>query len=55
MQKYYVKGGKNSNGKHGFIFSDAKGSYVYVVDRNDKVVRRDVKTGMIFSGAVYAI
>ncbi|HEX3846762.1 MAG TPA: aromatic amino acid ammonia-lyase [Steroidobacteraceae bacterium] len=23
MQKYYVKGGKNSNGKHGFIFSDA--------------------------------
>lgn len=23
MLKYYVKGGKNSNGKHGFIFSDA--------------------------------
>jgi histidine ammonia-lyase len=23
MMKYYVKGGKNSNGKHGFIFSNA--------------------------------
>jgi histidine ammonia-lyase len=23
MQKYYVKGGKNSNGQHGFIFSNA--------------------------------
>jgi RND family efflux transporter MFP subunit len=29
------------------VLSDAKGSYVYVVDQNDKVVRRDVKTGML--------
>lgn len=29
------------------LLSDAKGSFVYIVDRNDKVVRRDVKTGMI--------
>jgi RND family efflux transporter MFP subunit len=29
------------------IMSDEKGSYVYVVDRNDKVERRDVKTGTV--------
>jgi RND family efflux transporter MFP subunit len=29
------------------ILSDAKGSYVYIVDRNNKVVRRDIKTGII--------
>jgi len=27
--------------------SDEKGSYVYVVDRNNKVERRDVKTGTV--------
>lgn len=29
------------------VLSDNKGSYVYIVDRNNKVVRRDVKTGLI--------
>jgi RND family efflux transporter MFP subunit len=29
------------------VLSDSKGSYVYVIDRNNKVVRRDVKTGGI--------
>ena len=29
------------------IMSDDKGSYVYVVDRNNKVERRDVKTGTV--------
>jgi RND family efflux transporter MFP subunit len=29
------------------IMSDEKGSYVYVVDRNNKVERRDVKTGTV--------
>jgi RND family efflux transporter MFP subunit len=29
------------------IMSDAKGSYVYIVDQNNKVVRRDIKTGTV--------
>jgi RND family efflux transporter MFP subunit len=29
------------------VLADSKGSYVYIVDRNDKVARRDVKTGTI--------
>jgi RND family efflux transporter MFP subunit len=29
------------------VLSDTKGSYVYVVDANNKVVRRDVKTGIL--------
>ena len=29
------------------ILSDAKGSYVYVVGKGNKVERRDVKTGLI--------
>lgn len=29
------------------IMSDAKGNYVYIVGANDKVARRDVKTGLV--------
>jgi RND family efflux transporter MFP subunit len=29
------------------VLSDSKGSYVYIIDRDNKVVRRDVKTGGI--------
>lgn len=29
------------------VLSDSKGSYVFVIDRSGKVVRRDVKTGML--------
>ncbi len=29
------------------IHSDEKGSYVYIIDKDNKVVRRDVKTGTI--------
>jgi RND family efflux transporter MFP subunit len=29
------------------VLSDAKGSYVFVIDQNNKVVRRDVKTGSL--------
>ena len=29
------------------VLSDSKGSYVYIIDKDDKVARRDVKTGII--------
>jgi len=34
------------------VLSDNKGSYVYIVDRNNKVVRRDVKTGLITDSGI---
>jgi RND family efflux transporter MFP subunit len=34
------------------IMSDAKGSYVYVVDAKDTVVRRDVKTGLVTADGI---
>jgi RND family efflux transporter MFP subunit len=34
------------------VLSDSKGSYVYVVGRDDKVVRRDVKTGDVSDAGV---
>jgi HlyD family secretion protein len=37
------------------VLSDSKGSYVYVIDRNNKVVRRDVKTGMITSNGIVVV
>jgi multidrug efflux pump subunit AcrA (membrane-fusion protein) len=37
------------------VLSDDKGSYVYVVDRNDKVVRRDVRTGIIADNGIAVV
>jgi multidrug efflux pump subunit AcrA (membrane-fusion protein) len=37
------------------VLSDDKGSYVYVIDRDDKVARRDVKTGMIADNGIAVI
>ena len=34
------------------ILSDRKGSYVYLVDPNNKALRRDVKTGMVTQGGI---
>jgi RND family efflux transporter MFP subunit len=34
------------------VLSDTRGSYVYIVDRNNKVVRRDVKTGSITDNGI---
>lgn len=34
------------------VLSDAKGSYVYIVDANNKVVRRDVTTGLLTADGV---
>jgi HlyD family secretion protein len=37
------------------LLSDARGSFVYVVDRNNKVVRRDVKTGVITNNGIAVV
>ncbi|MGE3691377.1 MAG: efflux RND transporter periplasmic adaptor subunit [Novosphingobium sp.] len=34
------------------LLSDARGSYVFIVDKNNKVQRRDVKTGMVSDSGV---
>jgi RND family efflux transporter MFP subunit len=34
------------------VLSDAKGSYVYIVDARNKVVRRDVKTGILTDNGI---
>jgi HlyD family secretion protein len=34
------------------VLSDSKGSFVYIVDRNSKVVRRDVKTGLLTDNGI---
>lgn len=37
------------------ILSDAKGSYVYAIDRNNKVERREVKTGLVTDKGIAVI
>jgi HlyD family secretion protein len=37
------------------LLSDARGSFVYIVDRNNKVVRRDVKTGVITNDGIAVV
>ena len=37
------------------MLSDAKGSYVYVIDASNKVARRDVKTGLLTDNGVTVI
>ncbi len=37
------------------VLSDAKGSYVYVIDASNKVARRDVKTGLLTDNGVTVI
>ena len=34
------------------ILSDAKGSYVYVISKDNKAVRRDVKTGIVTDAGI---
>ena len=34
------------------ILSDNKGSYVYIIDQNNKAQRRDVKTGLISDSGI---
>lgn len=34
------------------VLADAKGSYVYIIDANNKVVRRDVQTGLLTDNGV---
>jgi hypothetical protein len=37
------------------VQSDAKGSFVYVIDAGDKVVRKDVKVGQVADAGVPVI
>ncbi|MEO7248117.1 MAG: efflux RND transporter periplasmic adaptor subunit [Novosphingobium sp.] len=37
------------------ILSDARGSYVYVVGKDNKAVRRDIKTGIVTDGGIAVV
>jgi len=37
------------------ILSDSKTSYVYVIDKNNKAERREVKTGLVTDGGIAII